>query len=394
MRLPGAADHLRRRRERRPAAALRDHRRARRHIHPFAALRQLAARSARALSGLPTQALDRVPAALRGHPADSTAGQSDRATPAALHPTALGRPRRRLPARGEPRAALRAVRRTGARLHHDADREPRGRQARRAGGRLRARRGRADAAARARRPACGGTDPSPQPAEPNGPGDPGRRDGPLGSLDRVQRRQDAPDQDRRLHPVAAEGRAQLLHAQAARSALPDRRAGLERAEGLRAGAGLQRHLDVDQLEAGDDLVASRQGRARRLLDLLVHQLPAHAAAPQDVGCRLPEGGPADRRRAHARVRVRARPFQRPQGDARARRPLRGRDRQRLQDVGRVPERRLADRVPRRPDAATSARSRRARATTTTPSGRFASCSASPRRGSSHPSPTRPLSTWR
>ena len=112
--------------------------------------------------------------------------------------------------------ALRALRRAGARLHHDADREPRGRQARRARGRLRARRGRADAAARARRPACGGTDPSPQPAEPRGPGGPRRRDGPLGALDRLQRRQEAPDQDRRLHHALQKAERSSLHAQAAR----------------------------------------------------------------------------------------------------------------------------------------------------------------------------------
>ena len=42
--------------------------------------------------------------------------------------------------------------------------------------------------------------------------------------------------------------------------------------------------------------AARTGRARRLLDVLVHQLPPHAAAPRSVGSRLPEGGAHDRRR--------------------------------------------------------------------------------------------------
>ena len=36
--------------------------------------------------------------------------------------------------------------------------------------------------------------------------------------------------------------------------------------------------------------AARQGRARRLLDVLVHQLPAHAAPPRGWDARVPQGG--------------------------------------------------------------------------------------------------------
>ena len=50
---------------------------------------------------------------------------------------------------------------------------------------------------------------------------------------------------------------------------------------------------------------ARQGRPDRLLDVLVHQLPAHAPVPQGVGRALPRERADDRRRPHARVRLRA-----------------------------------------------------------------------------------------
>ena len=65
-----------------------------------------------------------------------------------------------------------------------------------------------------------------------------------------------------------------------------------------------------QLAAADAAAAARQGRADRLLDVLVHQLPAHAPAPQGVGRGLPQARARDHRRAHARVRVRARHVER------------------------------------------------------------------------------------
>ena len=44
-----------------------------------------------------------------------------------------------------------------------------------------------------------------------------------------------------------------------------------------------RRRPLVQLAAADDAEAARQGRADRLLDVLVHQLPAHAAAARGVG---------------------------------------------------------------------------------------------------------------
>ena len=73
--------------------------------------------------------------------------------------------------------------------------------------------------------------------------------------------------------------------------------------------------------------AARRG-PRRLLDLHVHQLPAHAALPRGVGPPLPRRGADDRRRAHARVRLRARRGQRRERDQAPRHPLPGRPGQR------------------------------------------------------------------
>ena len=68
------------------------------------------------------------------------------------------------------------------------------------------------------------------------------------------------------------------------------------------GAELHRHRRLDQharRQAADPPAAARQGRARRFLDVLVHQLPAHAPAPEGVGRPLPQGRSRHRRRAHA-----------------------------------------------------------------------------------------------
>ena len=51
--------------------------------------------------------------------------------------------------------------------------------------------------------------------------------------------------------------------------------------------------------------SARPRRPDRLLDVLLHQLPAHAAPHSRVGRPLPSCGADDRRRPHARVRVRA-----------------------------------------------------------------------------------------
>ena len=72
------------------------------------------------------------------------------------------------------------------------------------------------------------------------------------------------------------------------------------------GAGARRRRPLVQLQAADDAGAARQGRADRLLDVFVYQLPAHASAAGGLGCEVPQGRARDRRRAHTGVRVRAR----------------------------------------------------------------------------------------
>ena len=123
----------------------------------------------------------------------------------------------------------------------------------------------------------------------------------------------------------------------------------ERHPRLRAGAGVPRRPAVDQLQAPDAGRAARQGRPDRLLDVLLHQLPAHAAAPEGVVGDVPPEGARDRRRPYARVRVRARLRERERGRAAPRREVPGRARRRLRHVERVVEPVLAGRVPDRPE---------------------------------------------
>ena len=106
---------------------------------------------------------------------------------------------------------------------------------------------------------------------------------------------------------------------------------------------------VDQQPAAHALATPRQGRPDRLLDVLVHQLPPHAASPEGVVRRLPLEGPRDHRGAHAGVRVRARHLQRARGRQATRHHVSGRAGQRLQDLGQLREPVLAGRVPDRPD---------------------------------------------
>ena len=79
---------------------------------------------------------------------------------------------------------------------------------------------------------------------------------------------------------------------------------------LGPGAGVRRHAALVQHHAADDGPPARPRRARRLLDVHLHQLPAHAALHQGLGCRLPRPRPDDRRRPHAGVRLRAQGHQR------------------------------------------------------------------------------------
>ena len=86
MRLPGAADPVRRRRDRRPPPAVRDHRRARHQLRHLHADRDLAAATAAPAAGLPPQPLDRAPVPRRGQP-DLPAGRRvDRAAAGAPQP--------------------------------------------------------------------------------------------------------------------------------------------------------------------------------------------------------------------------------------------------------------------------------------------------------------------
>ncbi len=95
----------------------------------------------------------------------------------------------------------------------------------------------------------------------------------------------------------------------------------------------------------------------------MHQLPAHAAAPEGVVRDVPRQGPRDHRRAHAGVRVRARHVERARRGEAARDHVSGDAGQPLQDVGQLREPVLARRVPDRqagPRAPHALRRRRVR----------------------------------
>ena len=134
------------------------------------------------------------------------------------------------------------------------------------------------------------------------------------------------------------------------------------ATGRRASSpGLQGNQALDQhARRGSPLArqAQREGRARRLLDVLLHQLPAHASAPQGLGSRVPQGGTHDRRRPQSRVLVRARSGQRALSRAAPGRAVSGRTRQRLRDLACLLQRLLARGVPHRQVRAHSPRALR------------------------------------
>ena len=77
-----------------------------------------------------------------------------------------------------------------------------------------------------------------------------------------------------------------------------------RAPGARRRARFRRASRAGSTRGRSRSRPARQGRADRLLDLHVHQLPAHAAVPARLGRALPRPRADDRRRPHARVRVR------------------------------------------------------------------------------------------
>ena len=119
---------------------------------------------------------------------------------------------------------------------------------------------------------------------------------------------------------------------------------------LRAGAGIRRQPAVVQhpgRPAADAARPARPGGAGRLLDLQLHQLPAHAALPEGLGPALPQGRPDDRRRPLARVPLRERRGQRRRRDRAQRDPLSGRPGQRPRHLERLGQPVLAGRVLRR-----------------------------------------------
>ena len=133
---------------------------------------------------------------------------------------------------------------------------------------------------------------------------------------------------------------------------------------LRSRAAATSGRRLDQQQAADDRGAARQSGARRLLDVLVHQLPPHTAAPEDVVRDLPLEGARDHRRAHARVRIRARHVECPRRGEATRGQVPGGAGQPLQDLGHLRQPVLAGGVPdrpRRPDSAHAFRRGRVRA---------------------------------
>jgi cytochrome c biogenesis protein CcdA len=96
-----------------------------------------------------------------------------------------------------------------------------------------------------------------------------------------------------------------------------------------------RRRNLDQLEASDDGQAPGKGGPHRLLDLLLHQLPAHPSAARGLGQAVPQGRARNRRSAYARVRVRARDVQCLGCGQAPGRPLSSRPGQQVRDLERV-----------------------------------------------------------
>ena len=288
MRAAGAADPARGRRV--GTEAVPDHRRARPQLHRLHALRLVAARQARAATGPAAEPRDRAPLRDGGRAARAT-GRTVRRTPARRVLAAAARERgRRLSARGDARPRLRPVRRAVPRRDHGGGgtRAVR-RQDDRRDARLRNRGGDSDAPDRDRRPRGVGAHPLTCRDDPHGLR---RRDRARCLRARLPRRR-PPRED--LGAVddlpAGQGRRQLERQARAREAPRRRRSAGRRAQDpgqpprLRRRAADPRRRRLDQHEAADDRAAARQGRPDRLLDLLVHQLPAHAAAPRRRGMR-------------------------------------------------------------------------------------------------------------
>ena len=93
--------------------------------------------------------------------------------------------------------------------------------------------------------------------------------------------------------------------------------------------------------------AARPGRPRRLLDLHLRQLAAHAALRPRLGCEVRGPGADHHRRPHPGVRLRARPRQHRRPGPRAARALPDRRRQRLRRLADLRQPLLARRLHRR-----------------------------------------------
>ena len=96
--------------------------------------------------------------------------------------------------------------------------------------------------------------------------------------------------------------------------------------------GNQRWFNTRGRRAAQPAGAARPRGADRLLDLHLHQLPAHAALPPGVGREVPQARADDRRRTRARVRLREGRRQRVGGDPARGHPLSGRAGQRVRHL--------------------------------------------------------------
>jgi cytochrome c biogenesis protein CcdA len=102
-----------------------------------------------------------------------------------------------------------------------------------------------------------------------------------------------------------------------------------------------RRRAMAQLAAAHHGRPARQGRAGRLLDLLLHQLPARAAVRAGLGREVQGQGPGGDRRACAGVRFREGHRQRAQGRGGPEASLPGGRGQRVRDLARLQQRVLA-----------------------------------------------------
>ena len=218
-----------------------------------------------------------------------------------------------------------------------------------------------------------------------------RRDDPDRARDRHAGRPALPDRARRARPglprqpdrLARALRADRGAARPAAREVALRRDGARHrrreAEGARRGARLRRRRALVQLPPARSPGPPRPRRADRLLDLHLHQLPAHAAAPAGVGRALPRARPDDRGRPHARVRLRAQGRQRPGRDRAQPAALSRRPGQRLRDLERLGQPVLAGEVPDRRQGPRALRPLRRGRVRRRPRRRSARCSPRPAR---------------